>query len=252
VNFKYADALTAADQMILFKMAAGEIAHELGGLCSFMPKPRSDLTGSGMHIHCSIADGSGRNLFEDKADPQRMDLSRMAYHFMGGVLAHAKGLTALLAPSVNSYKRLVVGRTSSGATWAPVFVAYGDNNRTAMIRIPGGRLEIRVGDSGMNPYLALAAVIAAGLDGMDREIDPGRPQNVNFYDWSAEQVRAAGIGILPQNLGEAVDALDGDPLFRESMGTGIIDEFISLKRMEWIDYHRHVSEWEVKRYLSFF
>lgn len=252
INFKYADALTTADQILFFKMAASEIAHELGAICSFMPKPRSSSTGSGMHIHCSLGDDSGRNLFHDDADPRGLGLSTLGYHFLGGVMAHAKGLTALLAPTVNSYKRLVVGRTVSGATWAPAFIAYGDNNRTAMVRAPYGRIEIRTGDSAMNPYLATAALIAAGLDGVERELDPGEPKNVNFYDLSLRDIAAMGVELLPQTLSDALDALERDDLFARSLGAGVIDEFLSLKRSEWMEYNRHVSDWEVERYLTFF
>lgn len=252
INFKYADAVTSADNVMLFKMAAAEIAHELGGMCSFMPKPKSSMTGNGMHVHCSMADVAGRNLFHDSADKYGMGLSQLAYHFTAGILAHAKPLTALLAPSVNSYKRLVVGRTASGTTWAPVFVAYGDNNRTAMVRIPYGRIELRVGDSGMNPYLAQAALIAAGLDGIDRKLDPGPPQNINFYALSPSEIAERNIEILPQSLCEAVEALARSDLFRTALGADFIDEFVSLKREEWLDYHRHVSDWETKRYLNFF
>jgi glutamine synthetase len=251
INFKYDEALKTADQIILFKMAAAEIAHELGAICSFMPKPRSKSTGNGMHIHCSMADQSGRNIFHDAGDGRGLGLSKIAYHFMAGILHHAPALTALLAPTVNSYKRLVVGNTLSGATWAPVFVAYGDNNRTAMVRVPYGRLELRVGDSGMNPYLATAALIAAGLDGVDRELDPGEPHNINFYAMPLEEIRRQNIGILPQNLNEALAALRADGLFAETLGEGIIREFLDLKQAEWTDYHRHVSDWEVERYLNF-
>ncbi|WFU62725.1 type III glutamate--ammonia ligase [Bradyrhizobium brasilense] len=252
INFKYADALTTADQILYFKMAASEIAHDLGAICSFMPKPRSNSTGSGMHIHCSIADRDGQNLFHDDADPNGMGLSRLAYHFLGGVLAHARALTALLAPTVNSYKRLVVGHTVSGATWAPAFIAYGDNNRTAMARVPYGRLEIRTGDSSMNPYLATAALIAAGLDGVERKLEPGAPRNVNFYGLSLEAIKEMGVDLLPQTLTEALDALESDQLFASALGQSVIKEFTSLKRSEWLEYHRHVSSWEVERYLSFF
>lgn len=252
INFKYADALTSADQIILFKMAAAEIAHELGAICSFMPKPKSSSTGNGMHVHCSLADQSGRNVFHDASDRRGMGLSQLAYHFLGGVLAHAAPITALLAPSVNSYKRLVVGRTASGTTWAPVFVAYGDNNRTAMVRIPYGRIEIRTGDSGMNPYLAQAAIIAAGLDGIDRKLDPGEPHNINFYALTPAEIAARNIATLPQSLHEAIDALSASTLMRDALGADFVDEFVSLKKEEWIDYHRHVSDWEVKRYLTFF
>jgi len=252
VNFKYADAVTSADNVILFKMAAAEIAHELGAICSFMPKPKSSMTGNGMHIHCSITDGSGTNLFLDTSDRHGMGLSQLAYHFTAGILAHAKPLTALLAPSVNSYKRLVVGRTASGTTWAPVFIAYGDNNRTAMVRIPYGRIELRVGDSGMNPYLAQAALIVAGLDGIDRKLDPGPPQNVNFYSLTPAEITARNIDILPQSLSEAIAHLERSDLFKRELGEDFIDEFVTLKREEWTDYHRHVSDWETKRYLGFF
>lgn len=252
INFKYADALTSADQIILFKMAASEIAHELGAICSFMPKPKSSTTGNGMHVHCSLADQSGKNLFNDDSDRRGMGLSQLAYHFLGGVLEHAAPLTALLAPSVNSYKRLVVGRTASGTTWAPVFVAYGDNNRTAMVRVPYGRIEVRTGDSGMNPYLAQAAIIAAGLDGIERKLDPGEPHNINFYALTPEEIASRGIATLPQSLHEAIDALTGSTMLRNALGADFVDEFVSLKREEWIDYHRHVSDWEVKRYLTFF
>lgn len=252
INFKYSDALTSADNVTLFKMVAAEVAHELGAICSFMPKPKSSMTGNGMHIHCSLADAGGRNVFHDPADANGLGLSPLAYHFTAGILAHARALTALLAPSVNSYKRLVVGRTASGTTWAPVFIAYGDNNRTAMVRAPYGRIEIRVGDSGMNPYLAQAAIIAAGLDGVERKLDPGAPHNVNFYALSPEEVAARGVETLPQNLSEAVEALAASTLFREALGTDFIDEFVSLKREEWNDYHRHVSDWETRQYLTFF
>ncbi|MCW0180969.1 type III glutamate--ammonia ligase [Zavarzinia sp.] len=252
INFHYADAMTTADQITLFKMAATEIAHELGAICSFMPKPKSESTGSGMHVHCSLADASGRNLFHDRADPGGLELSELAYHFLAGIMHHAPALTALMAPTVNSYKRLVVGRNLSGTTWAPVFIAYGDNNRTAMVRVPYGRLEIRTGDGAMNPYLATAALIAAGLDGIDRKLDPGPGHNCNFYELSLDEVAARGVSILPQSLKEAVDALEADTFFADALGTGFIAEFVSLKRMEWLDYHRHVSEWETSRYLSFY
>ncbi len=252
INFKYSDALTSADTVTLFKMAAGEIAHELGAVCSFMPKPKTSMTGNGAHIHCSIADQDGRNIFHDAADPNGLGLSPLAYHFTAGILAHAKALTALLAPSVNSYKRLVVGNTASGTTWAPVFIAYGNNNRTAMVRAPYGRIEVRVGDSGMNTYLAQAAVIAAGLDGVDRKLDPGAPHNINFYALTPEEVASRGIATLPRTLGEAIEELAASDLFRSALGADFLDEFVTLTREEWTDYHRHVSDWETRQYLTFF
>ncbi|WP_231731350.1 type III glutamate--ammonia ligase [Lampropedia cohaerens] len=250
LNFTYADCLKSADHFVFFKMAASEIANELGFICSFMPKPFSNRPGNGMHMHLSIGDGK-RNLFEDKADPRGLDLSEMAYHFLGGLLAHAPALTALCAPSVNSYKRLVVGRSLTGATWAPAYISYGDNNRSSMIRIPKGRLELRLPDGAANPYLATAAVIAAGLDGIERKLDPGQPRNVNLYEWTEQQLADAGIGLLPQNLGVALDALQADTLICDALGP-VAKEFLKLKRMEWVEYQRHVSEWEIKQYLEFY
>lgn len=250
LNYTYADCLTSADHFIFFKMAASEIAHELGLVCSFMPKPFANRPGNGMHMHLSIGDGK-RNLFQDKDDPRGLELSTLAYHFLGGLLAHAPALTALCAPTVNSYKRLVVGRSLTGATWAPAYISYGDNNRSSMVRIPKGRLELRLPDGSANPYLATAAVIAAGLDGIERQLDPGAPRNVNLYDWSEAQLKEAGIGLLPQNLSVALDALEADPVVRGALGP-LAGEFLKLKRMEWLEYMRHVSDWEVKTYLEFF
>jgi glutamine synthetase len=252
INFTYADALTTADRLILFRMAASEIAHELGAICTFMPKPFSNRTGSGMHMHLSIADKASGNLFYDKSDQRGLGLSKLAYHFLGGLLAHAPALAAICAPSVNSYKRLVVGRSLSGATWAPAFISYGDNNRTSMVRIPYGRIELRLTDSCANPYLAAAAVIAAGLDGIDRRLEPGDPHNFNHYTVSAEELQQRGIQVLPQSLHEAIVALEADPLFAETLGSNLIGEFSRLKRMEWVEYQRFVSDWEVNRYLEFF
>ncbi len=250
LNYTYTDCLTSCDHFVFFKMAAAEIANEMGLVCSFMPKPFANRPGNGMHMHLSLGDGQ-RNLFCDKADAQGLALSPMAYHFLGGLLAHAPALTALCAPTVNSYKRLVVGRSLTGATWAPAYISYGDNNRSTMVRVPKGRLELRLPDGACNPYLATAAVIAAGLDGIDRKLEPGTPRNVNLYEWSDAQLKEAGIGLLPQNLGAALDALEADELITSALGP-VATEFLKLKRMEWIEYQRHVSDWEVKQYLEFF
>ena len=217
-----------------------------------MPKPFSNRTGSGMHMHVSIAEEGNSNVFQDDSDENGLGLSKIAYHFLGGLLAHACGLAALCAPSVKSYARLVVGRALSGATWAPAFISYGDNNRTSMVRVPYGHLELRLPDSSCNPYLAGAAMIAAGLDGIDRELDPGPPHNVNFYEMSEKELRRQKVKLLPQNLGEALDALAADKFFAAALGPEIIGEFLELKRMEWIEYSRHVSDWEIERYLEFY
>ncbi|MFV8835326.1 type III glutamate--ammonia ligase [Aquisalimonas sp.] len=252
INYTHSDALTSADRFVFLRMAAGEIAHQMDMICSFMPKPISSRTGNGMHYHMSVVDASGTNLFHDDSDKRGLGLSDLGYHFLGGLLHHAHALCALAAPTVNSYKRLVVGGSASGATWAPVYVTYGDNNRSAMVRVPYGRLEYRLPDAGCNPYLVTAGLIAAGLDGIDRKLEPGEPQNVNLYNYTAADCREQGIGILPQTLNQALNELEADPLFRETLGQGIVDEFIRLKRNEWIEYNRHVSAWEVERYAEFF
>lgn len=250
INYTYTDCLTTADRYIFFKMAASEIARELGLICSFMPKPFANRTGTGMHIHLSISDGNS-NLFADDSDARHLGLSKLAYHFLGGLLAHASALTAICAPTINSYKRLVVGRSLSGATWAPAYITYGDNNRSSMVRVPNGRLELRLGDGSCNPYLATAAAIAAGLDGIEKEIDPGEPYNLNLYDLSETDLKDKGIRTLPQSLSEAIAALESDQVIKGALGV-LADEFINLKRMEWVEYMRHVSQWEVERYLEFF
>jgi glutamine synthetase len=252
VNFTYSDALTTADNFVLVKMAASEIARSCGMIASFMPKPFSNRTGSGAHFHLSIGDAKTRNLFEDDADPRGLRLSRMAYHFLGGLLAHARALAAVCAPTVNSYKRLVVGQALSGATWAPAYIAYGDNNRTGCVRIPGGRLEMRLPDAGCNPYLATAAILAAGMDGVRRELDPGEPCNDNLYEFDREAIAKRGIGVLPQTLAEALSALEEDAVVRGGLGEDLAAEFIRIKRMEWTEYARHVSDWECRRYLEYF
>ena len=244
--------MTSADRFTFFRMAAGEIANELGMICSFMPKPDPKRAGNGMHFHLSISSATSKNLFHDASDPSGMGLSKMAYHFMAGLLAHGPALCAFAAPTVNSYKRLVVGRSLSGATWAPAFITYGANNRSAMVRIPYGRIEFRLPDAGCNPYLVSAAIIAAGLDGIDRQLEPGAVCNENLYNLSLEEIAGRGIATLPQSLKEACDALEADPLFREVLGPQIVDEFIKLKRMEWVEYSRHVSDWEIQRYTEFF
>ena len=250
INYTYADCLTSADRYVLFKMAASEIAHDLGLICSFMPKPFSNRPGNGMHIHMSMGDGKS-NIFADASDSQGLGLSRLAYQFLAGILAHAPALAAICAPTVNSYKRLVVGRSLTGATWAPAYISYGDNNRSSMVRIPGGRLELRLPDGACNPYLASAAVIAAGLDGIERDLDPGEPHNHNLYAMSPEELQAAGVGVLPQNLHEALIALEGDAVLCQALGP-VAGEFLKLKHMEWVEYMRHVSDWEIKSYLEFF
>jgi glutamine synthetase len=221
-------------------------------IATFMPKPFSNRTGSGAHFHISMGNATTPNLFQDKTDPKGLQLSPLAYHFLGGILAHARALTAVCAPTVNSYKRLVVGRALSGATWAPAYIAYGDNNRTSCVRIPGGRLEMRLPDASCNPYLATAAIIAAGMDGVKRRLDPGAPNNTNLYEQNPDELKRQGIGLLPQTLIEAVGALEQDEVVQEGLGPQLAAEFIALKKMEWTEYARHVSDWETSRYVEYF
>ena len=221
INFTYSDAMTSADRMIFFRMAAGEIAREFGAICTFMPKPLSTRTGSGMHMHISLAHKDRGNMFLDKSDKRNLGLSPLAYNFLGGLLEHAPALAALAAPSVNSYKRLVVGRSLSGATWAPAFISYGDNNRTSMVRVPFGRLELRLTDSSCNPYLATAAAIAAGMDGIERQLDPGEPHNFNHYTVPVEELAERGIGVLPPDAARSARGARGRSAFRGATGQGV-------------------------------
>ncbi len=252
VNFTYGDALTSADRLVFVKMAASEIAKSMGMIATFMPKPFSNRTGTGAHFHISLGNAKVKNLFHDDKDKNGLGLSQMAYHFAAGVLAHAPALTAIVAPTINSYKRLVVGRALSGATWAPAYIAYGNNNRTACVRVPYGRLELRLPDGSCNPYLASTAILAAGMDGVDRKLDPGKPINDNLYEWSQEKLKRAGIGLLPQNLKQALDEFEKDKVLRTALGDDLAREFLSLKNMEWVEYSRHVSDWERERYVEFF
>jgi glutamine synthetase len=251
INYTYADCLKSADDYLMFKMAASHIANELGMICSFMPKPFGNRPGNGMHMHMSIGDGK-KSLFHDDSDTTGHGLSKLAYHFMGGILAHAPAITALACPTVNSYKRLVVSQSLTGSTWAPAYISYGNNNRSTMVRIPYGRLELRLPDGSCNPYLATAAVIAAGLDGVKRELHPGAGHANNLYDLSPAQMREQGIGILPQSLSEAIDEFESDKVIRDALGDSLSEEFIKIKRAESMEYQRHVSDWEINRYVEFF
>jgi glutamine synthetase len=255
INFKYADALTTADRFIFFKMLAGETARKYGAVATFMAKPFSDRTGSGAHMHYHLADAEmGRNLFAAESDRRGLGLSEPAYHFLGGVLGHARALCAVTSPTVNCYKRLQIGQglysARSGYTWTPAYITYGDNNRTQMIRTPdAGHVEDRTVSAAFNPYLAFAAYLYAGLDGIKRRLDPGEPNRGNMYEMSLEEMARRQVRVLPQSLSEALDELEGDAVIQAALGP-IYPEFLKLKRAEWNDYHRQVSPWEVERYLT--
>jgi glutamine synthetase len=255
INFKYADALTTADRCIFFKMLASETARKHGAIATFMAKPFTDRTGSGAHMHYHLADAkSGKNLFAADKDPRGLGLSRLAYHFLGGVLRHARALCAVTSPTVNCYKRLQLGQglysARSGYLWTPAFITYGDNNRTQMIRTPeAGHVEDRTVSAAFNPYLAFAAYLYAGLDGIENKIDPGDPNRGNMYEMTREEMARRRIGVLPQSLDEAISELERDEVIQKGLGP-IAAEFVALKRAEWNEYHRQVSAWEVERYVT--
>ena len=250
INWTYSDSLTTADRHTFFKWMVRTMAEGQGVIATFMPKPFSYLTGNGCHFHQSLWDAAeDRNLFLDESDEN--GLSEMAYHFIGGLKAHAPALAAVTAPTVNSYKRLVRGAPRSGATWAPVYITYGGSNRTQMIRIPGpGRIENRTVDGAANPYLAAAAMLAAGLDGVEKRIDPGARNDDNLYEVPESELQRRGIGFLPTNLSEALDALEQDETVRAALGETYAGYYLRVKRDEWKAYHDTVSQWETDTYLG--
>ncbi len=253
-NFTYADALTSCDRAIFFRYMVHTLAQQRGMLATFMPKPFSHLTGNGCHFHMSLW-RDGVNLFLDESDPRGLGLSDTAYHFIGGLMKHARAYSAFTASTVNSYKRLKVGTTLSGATWAPVWVTYGYNNRTQMLRVPApGRIEDRTVDGACNPYLAATAILAAGLDGIENRLDPGEPNADNLYALDYEELRRRGLQTLPANLLEATHELKYDEVLREAFGRGrdedYVDYFIRVKRAEWDRYHEQVTPWEIQEYLT--
>jgi glutamine synthetase len=254
-NFTYADALITADRVVMFRYMVHALAQRAGMLATFMPKPFTDRTGNGLHLHMSLWDGAGTPLFADPGDARGLGLSGLAYSFLAGVLDHAQGLTAVTCPTVNSYKRVGAGPPASGAAWAPGYATYGGNNRTQMIRVPeSGRIEVRSVDGAANPYLALTGLLAAGADGIDRGLDPGQPNRENLFVLSGAQIAERGIRSLPATLAGAADALAGDGVLREAFGKvpggEYVDYYAAVKRAEFAEYHAQVSAWEIRRYLT--
>jgi glutamine synthetase len=258
-NFDYADALTTCDRAIFFRYMVESLSTYRGLIATFMPKPFAHLTGNGCHFHMSLWK-DGRNVFEAEPgtdDENGLGLSPEAYHFVAGLKTHAKAYIALTAPTVNSYKRLVVG-SQSGSAWAPVYISYGNNNRTQMLRIPGpGRIEDRTVDGSCNPYLAATAVLAAGLDGIERKLDPGAPSSgMNLHEMDLPTRASLGIDTLPGNLLDATRELERDDVLREALGScgreDYVDYFINVKRREWAHAHEEITDWELKRYLQLF
>jgi glutamine synthetase len=255
VDFTYFDAMTMADNYVFFRVMANEIARKHGGFASFMPKPFGDRAGSGAHLNMSLYDiETEKNLFVNKKDPRGCGLSTLGYKFIAGVLRHLPAICAVVAPTVNSYKRLLKHGSASGFTWAPVLCCYGNNNRTNTLRVPlnGGRVELRAADSACNPYLAAAMVLAAGLEGIEQDLDPGDPHIENMYLKTPAQLAEMGIKLLPATLSEAVDAFEADPLTKTVFGPAMHAAWIEYKREEWRQYINYVSDWEKQRYLKFF
>ena len=255
-NFTYDDALVSCDRAIFFRYMVHTLAERDGMVATFMPKPFTSLTGNGCHFHMSLWEGD-TNLFLDESDTRGLGLSRLAYTFIGGLKAHARATSAITAPTVNSYKRLKVGTTTSGATWSPVWISYGYNNRTQMLRIPGpGRIEDRTIDGSCNPYLAAAALLSAGIDGIENGLDAGDPNDGNLYAVPYDELVARGLQTLPSNLLDATRELEGDEVLRAALGRGrgedYVDYYIRVKRDEWHRYHEQVTPWEIREYLTRF
>ena len=248
INFKYADALTTADNIATFRAVVRAVAAQHDLHATFMPKPIAEINGSGMHSHISLFDEDG-NAFADDAD--EFNLSETAYQFMGGVLNHAQAFTAVTNPTVNSYKRLVPGYE------APIYVAWSDTNRSALVRVPdaagvSARFEVRSPDPSCNPYLGYAALIAAGLHGIETDADPGEPVQEDIYEFDDAKRKEYGIDTLPPNLGSAVDELDADEVVSEALGPHVSEKFVEAKSQEFSEYLTQVSEWEEDRYLETF
>jgi glutamine synthetase len=251
IDFHFADALKTADNVLTLKYAVKAIAAQHGLIASFMPKPIFGINGSGMHCHQSIFNQQGENLFYNPDDP--FHLSELAYHFIAGQLDHAKALSAVVAPSINSYKRLVPGYE------APVYIGWAQVNRSALIRIPQPmpnnkntvRIELRCPDPSTNPYLAFNAMLAAGLDGIDRALSCPKPLNrLNVYELSVEQRRDLNIDMLPGSLYEALHAFEADPVIQGALGSSITEAFLNSRKSEWEVFRTQVTDWEINRYLT--
>lgn len=239
MNWTYDNALITADRHVFFKFMAKSIAEKHGLRATFMPKPFLGLTGSGCHSHVSLWNGS-KNLFEDEAG--ELGVSSLGYNFIGGIIEHADALAALLNPTVNSYKRINAPRTSSGATWAPNTVTYSGNNRTHMVRIPEpGRFEMRLADGATNPYLLQAGILAAGLDGIKKQTEPGPRLDINMYT-DGHTVKDAKR--LPLNLLDALRAFEASAMLKTVLGDSFVKSYAKLKHAEWNEYASHLSQWE--------
>ena len=246
INWKYSDALKTADRQTCFKFLVKSMAEQHGMRATFMPKPFSRLTGNGCHIHLSIWDRErGVNLFHDQND--ELGLTNLAYEFLGGVLHSAEALSAIVTPTVNSYRRIHARGTSSGATWSPNTISYAGNNRTHMIRIPGGgRFEMRLADGSANPYIMAAALLEAGLDGVEHHRHPGPPLSSNAYHDRVPE----GMRSLPDNLLDSLRALERDTILTAGLGEDFTQSYLKLKHAEWRDFSSYVTKWETDNTLD--
>jgi glutamine synthetase len=252
IDFEYADALKTADNAVTFKFTLKAVAQQHGLYATFMPKPIHGINGSGMHVHQSLFSiAEGRNAFADPSAPY--GLSDLAKSYMAGILAHARGMSAILAPLVNSYKRLVPGYE------APTYITWGRTNRSALIRVPmispgksieGTRAEVRCPDPSSNTYLAFAAMIAAGLDGVERGLVLSEPVEESLFEMDSARIAEKGIRELPGTLGDAINELESDPVIGEALGEHVHTHYVSAKRAEWDEYRTQVTGWELDRYLE--
>ncbi len=248
-DFEYAPALEMADKITFFRLMAKQVAKQAGLAVTFMPKPYTEAWGSGHHFNMSLVDAElGQNIFRDEDGTRGW--SKACYSFVAGILKHAAAIAAVATPTVNSYKRMVPRLADGVVSWAPVWAAYGDNNRSCMLRLPHNRpaVENRGVDSAANTYLAAAFMLAAGLEGIAENLDPGDPVEDMTYDWG----RKNGAVRLPRNLLEAIDAFDVDPLTRQVFPERFVSEYVDMKTLEWEQYHSQVSEWEREKYLNIF
>ena len=245
IDFKYDEALRTADNIMTFKLAVKTIAKRFGLFASFMPKPKYGINGSGMHINISVSK-DGKNIFNDPSD--KAGLSQEAYYFIGGIMKHMKGMTAITNPLVNSYKRLIPGYE------APVYLAWSVSNRSPLIRIPAGRgeatrVELRSPDSAANPYLALAVCLAAGLDGIKNKITPPDAVNGNIFDMGKEEKEALKMESLPADLKEAMEEREKDSFVQEVLGAHVLEKYTEAKKAEWAAYCQQITDWEIDEYL---
>ena len=251
IDFKYEEVLKACDKIQLFKLVVKTIARKHGLYATFMAKPKFGINGSGMHCNMSLFTPDGKNAFFDPEDPKGMQLSENAYYFLGGLMKHAYNFTAVMNPTVNSYKRLVPGYE------APVYIAWAGRNRSPLIRVPASRgmstrLELRSVDPTANPYLALAVLLESGLDGIENKIEAPAPVESNIYVMTEAERKAAGIADLPSTLRNAVKALQEDDVVKAALGSHITTNFVEAKKIEWASYATFVSQWEVENYLDLY